>query len=143
MFSRSCEYGIRATLYIASKSRNGERVNLKDIAKEIESPPAFTAKILQILARNGVIESLKGPTGGFIIRDSPEPVRLIEVVSAIDGNQIFEGCGLGLKQCDANFPCPVHDEFSKVRNALKKMLEETVITDISEGLAKGMSFLKR
>lgn len=143
MFSKTCEYGIRAALYIASKSQEGERVNLKDIAREIESPPAFTAKILQNLVRHGVVESLKGPTGGFLIRQSPKPVRLIEVVAAIDGDHIFNGCGLGLKACDANFPCPIHHEFAKVRDELKKMLEETIVTDLSDGLEKGMSFLKR
>lgn len=144
MFSKACEYGIRATLYVASKASNNERVGLKDIAREIESPPAFTAKILQLLARNGVVQSLKGPTGGFYMdAKTLESVRLIEVVSAIDGDKVFSGCGLGLKSCNANFPCPIHDQFAEVRDGLAKMLRETLITDLVAGLEEGVSFLKR
>ncbi len=91
MFSKTCEYGIRAALYIASKSKKDERTNLKEVAREIDSPPAFTAKILQNLVRHGVVESLKGPSGGFVIRKSPKPVRLIEVVTAIDGDKNIIG----------------------------------------------------
>ena len=67
MFSKACEYGIKATIYIAMQSMQNSRVSLKDIAKEIDSPVAFTAKILQQLARNKIVESVKGPTGGFQI----------------------------------------------------------------------------
>jgi len=144
MFSKACEYGIRATLYIATQSMKDSRVSLKDIAREIESPPAFTAKILQSLARHGIVESLKGPTGGFTMDTSEtRSVRLIEVVTAIDGDAIFNGCGLGLKKCDAQYPCPIHFEFASVRDGLKSMLKETLITDLALGLETGLSFLKR
>lgn len=123
---------------------NDSRVSLKDIAREIESPPAFTAKILQSLARHGVVESLKGPTGGFTMDTSiTRSVRLIEVVTAIDGDGIFNGCGLGLKKCDAHYPCPIHNEFGAIRDSLKRMLEDTLITDLALGLETGLSFLKR
>ena len=59
MFSKACEYGIRATLFIAQKSLQGERVRLKAIADEIDAPEAYTAKILQQLARNEIIQSLR------------------------------------------------------------------------------------
>ncbi|MET0760542.1 MAG: transcriptional regulator, partial [Flavobacterium sp.] len=47
MFSKTCEYGIRASIFIASQSYQNNRIGLKDIAKKIDSPEAFTAKILQ------------------------------------------------------------------------------------------------
>lgn len=144
MFSKACEYGIRATLYVASKAAANERVSLKDIAREIESPPAFTAKIMQQLARNGVVQSLKGPTGGFSIeKERVGDVRLIDVVEAIDGDRVFNGCGLGLKSCNAKFPCPIHDQFAAVRDGLKDMLERTSVIDIADSLERGATFLKR
>ena len=49
MFSKACEYGIRASIYIASQTQIGNRVSLVDVVKKIESPEAFTSKILQKL----------------------------------------------------------------------------------------------
>jgi Rrf2 family protein len=144
MFSKACEYGIRAVIYIASKTSQSSRVSLKEIAEKIDSPEAFTAKILQQLSRSGIIDSVKGPTGGFAIRKKEvKEVKLIEIVLAIDGNQIFEGCGLGLTACSETEPCPVHFEFKAIRDGLKKMLEEANIHELSEGMIQGLTFLKR
>ncbi len=65
MFSKACEYAIRAAIFIASESERGRRSSLKDIAREIDSPEAFTAKTLQKLTRSGIIVSTKGAQGGF------------------------------------------------------------------------------
>lgn len=144
MFSKACEYGIRATIYIAMQSLQGTRVNLKDISMEIDSPVAFTAKILQQLAKNDIITSVKGPTGGFQIdRKDIDSIKLIHIVSAIDGDKIFNGCGLGLKECNENFPCPVHFQFKEIRDNLKKMSSETSIYELATGLEVGLTFLKR
>ncbi len=144
MFSKACEYGIRATIYIAMQSLQGNRVNLKDISTEIDSPVAFTAKILQQLAKNNIVESVKGPTGGFQIdKKDIDSIKLIQIVSAIDGDKIFNGCGLGLKECNEDFPCPVHFQFKEVRDNLKKMSSETSIYELATGLEVGLTFLKR
>jgi len=118
MFSKACEYGIKATLYIAEQAlHNDEKIGVKDIAKQIESPEAFTAKILQILSKNKIIKSLKGPSGGFYIpKEQLENIKLSAIVMAIDGDYIYKGCGLGLSQCNEEKPCPVHDQFKEIRN---------------------------
>lgn len=144
MFSKACEYGIKAALYIATQSLQGERVMLKEIAREINSPEAFTAKILQQLARRRIVDSLKGPYGGFLIeKDRLDKIPLSEIVSAIDGDEIYRGCGLGLKQCNAKQPCPLHDKFVEIRNNLRKMLENTSLYELATGLEVGLTFLKR
>jgi len=68
---------------------------------------------------------------------------LAEVVSAMDGDQLFTGCGLGLKECNEKKPCPIHDEFKLIRTKLKSMLETTQIGEFTESLAKGLTYLKR
>src|SRR5690606_25709372 len=144
MFSKACEYGIKATIFIAVRSLYDERVSLKEIAMEIDSPVAFTAKILQSLARNGLVESHKGPTGGFQMeRARMDAITLYEIVSAIDGDGIFHGCGLGLKQCDANKPCPVHHKFAVVRENLAHMLKQTSVYELAASLDIGVTHLKR
>jgi Rrf2 family protein len=144
MFSKACEYGIRATIYIASKSLQEQRATLIDIAEEIDSPTAFTAKILQQLVRNKVIHSIKGPHGGFYIpEEEMNGIKMAEIVEAIDGNALFTGCGLGLNQCDENHPCPVHHKFKAIRNDLESMLRNTTIKEMAEGVETGLSFLKQ
>ena len=109
MFSKSCEYAIRAMIYIADQSLKGIRTTLADISHEIDSPVAFTAKILQQLSKSQVVTSLKGPSGGFYMTDLQlSTISLAKVVKAIDGEKIFTTCGLGLKQCSEKQPCPVH-----------------------------------
>lgn len=144
MFSKACEYGIKASVYIAVQSNEGNRVSLKDIAKEIDSPKAFTAKILQQLAKSNIIDSIKGPAGGFEIHKKKlDKIKLSHIVAAIDGESIYKGCGLGLKECSAKKPCPVHDKFKTIRSELKKMLEGTSLLDLALELKEGTTFLKR
>lgn len=144
MFSKACEYGIKATIYIALQSLEEQRVSLKDIAKEINSPEAFTAKILQQLSKRNIINSMKGPTGGFLIeKNKIDQIKLSEIVSAIDGDAIYRGCGLGLEECNASQPCPLHEKFVVIRTHLKEMLERTSLYELATGLSVGLTYLKR
>lgn len=144
MFSKACEYGIRAAIYIAEQSQENRRVSLKAIAKAVDSPLAFTSKVLQQLSRNNIINSEKGPKGGFFMDNQKlEDVKISNIVFAIDGDDIYSGCGLGLKKCNDKKPCPVHDKFVEIRNKLRIMLETTSIKGLSMDYADGLTFLKR
>ncbi len=144
MFSKACEYGIRSVILISNRSLGGQRVSMKEIAREINSPEAFTAKILQQLVRSGVLSSVKGPNGGFFIdKDRVDRIKLSEVVSAIDGDDIYVGCGIGLSECNEEFPCPLHFKFKKVRDDLRSMLENTSLYELATGFDMGLTFLKR
>ena len=142
MFSKSCEYGIRAVIYIAAESSKGRHAGITDIVKEINAPLHFTAKVLQNLSRVGLIESQKGPHGGFYLNKRKE-VMLIDVVKAIDGDDIFNGCGLGLSKCSETKPCPLHHYFKSIRDDLKQMLQTTSIRELALGLDKNLVFLKK
>jgi len=143
MFSKACEYAIKATLYIAIESQDGRRVNVKAVAKGTDSPEAFIAKILQQLVKNNIIRSTKGPTGGFEI-DTPsiEGIKISQIVKAIDGDSIYTGCALGLKACSEINPCPMHEKFKSIRNQLKYMLENTSIQDMIANLNEGTTVLR-
>lgn len=144
MFSKACEYGIKATVHIATQSLNGNRVGLRDIAYEIDSPEAFTAKILQLLVKARIIDSVKGPSGGFEVdKERMKKTTLSEIVSAIDGDAIYKGCGLGLSECSAKRPCPVHYKFKVIRDDLKRMLESVTVYELSMKLKNGLTYLKR
>ncbi|NDP27756.1 MAG: Rrf2 family transcriptional regulator [Flavobacterium sp.] len=144
MFSKACEYAIRASIFIAEQSLLDKKVSLKDIAKAIDSPEAYTSKILQQLSRNNVIQSDKGPTGGFSMnKQELDKVRLSTVVTAIDGDAIYNSCGLGLKNCNEEMPCPAHNQFKIVREELKIMLEETFVKSLTPDFKDGLTFLRR
>jgi Rrf2 family transcriptional regulator, iron-sulfur cluster assembly transcription factor len=143
MFSKTCEYGIRATIFIASQSHQGHRTGLKDIAKKIDSPEAFTAKILQILSRDNIINSIKGVGGGFEIpKEKMKEIKLAQIVSALDGDRVFTGCGLGLTNCSEDHPCPLHEKFKSIRNDLAFMLENTNLEELALGIKSGDTFLR-
>ena len=132
MFSKACEYAIRATIYIASSSSKGERIGVKDIAEAINSPEAFTAKILQQLSKNKIIQSVKGPTGGFEMSvEQTNTITLGDIVETIDNKLVYTGCGLGLGECNEENPCPLHFKFKDIRKQLKLLLDETTIVELA------------
>ena len=144
MFSKACEYGIKAVIYIASRTIEGNRVKIADVAKYSGSPEAFTAKILGTLSRSGIVRSLKGPNGGFEIEDDKmQQIKVGDIVCAIDGDSIYNGCALGLEECNPDAPCPMHDDFIEVRKKLKNMLQTTLIYELAIKFRSGESFLKR
>jgi Rrf2 family iron-sulfur cluster assembly transcriptional regulator len=143
MFSKTCEYGIRATIFIASQSYQDNRVGLKDIAQKIDSPEAFTAKILQILSKNNIINSIQGVGGGFEIpKETMSKIKLSHIVTALEGDSVFTGCGLGLSSCSEEHPCPVHEKFKSIRNELAFMLENTNLEELALGIKTGDTFLR-
>ncbi len=142
MFSKSCEYAIRAAIYVSAESTVENKVGIEEICNHIEAPRHFTAKILQILTRNRIISSQKGVNGGFYLDKKQREKNLIEIVYATDGDLLFNGCGLGLKECSETEPCPLHDKFKSIRTNLKKMMEESTIESMSKKLKKGNGFLR-
>ena len=143
MFSKACEYAIRAVMFVAQKSKDGARIGIREIAKGIDSPEHFVAKILQDLSRKGVIQSQKGPSGGFYLDDRSLNAPLADIVRVVDGEEIFTGCALGLKQCSETKPCPLHQEFKKIRDDLSHLLQQTSVGEFSTQLDKNRLFLKR
>lgn len=142
MFSKACEYAIKAVLHVAHKSRAEERVGVKDIAKAIDSPEAFTGKIMQQLSKNGIVRSIKGPSGGFWIgEEERKTANIREIVKVIDGDKLYTDCGIGLQECNGDSPCPLHDDFLKIREAMIKMHTETTIDDLAQKL-EGKATLK-
>lgn len=143
IFSKTCEYAIRAVFFIAHKTASGTKVGIKDIAAGIDSPEPFLAKILQDLSRKGLISSNKGPNGGFYMDSLAMERPLSEIVQAVDGDSLFNGCALGLKQCSEINPCPLHNEFKDIRNRIYIMLSTTTIGDFNEELLNGLLSLKK
>ncbi|MEE9408823.1 MAG: Rrf2 family transcriptional regulator [Polaribacter sp.] len=132
MFSKTCEYGLRAVIFIAQESKIDKKVGISTISEAIGSPQAFTAKVLQQLTKHKIVQSIKGPNGGFFIAEQNlKTIALSNIVEVLDGDNIYTACGLGLNQCNDKKPCPLHFKFIEIRNNLKVMLETTTLLELS------------
>jgi len=141
MFSKSCEYGIRALTVIGKAQLQNKKIGIKEICKIAKTPESFTAKILQNLVKRNILSSQKGPSGGFYFSRKLEKISLIEIVSVIDGEGIFNKCGLGMAHCDAKNPCPLHFQYEKVRNELIEMCKSNNLLQLTEDM-NALSFIR-
>ncbi|SHM94124.1 RrF2 family transcriptional regulator [Mucilaginibacter sp. OK098] len=134
IFSKTCEYAMRAVFFIAHKTERGRRAGVKEIAEGIGSPEPFLARILQDLSRKNIIKSAKGPTGGFYVDDDNLKLPLAVIVEAIDGSSIYTGCAMGLPFCSEEQPCPLHNRFKDIRSDIHALLQNTTIAEFNEDL---------
>ena len=136
MFSKGCQYGMRAVLFLAVYSSLQKRLGVVEIADKLEVPKHFLAKILQQLAKEKLISSTKGPSGGFYLNKENRQQNLKDVIIALDGNQIFTDCILGLKECSSEKPCPLHFQAYGIREGLKYQIEHQTIDEIAEKIIR-------
>lgn len=130
MFSKACEYAIKSMIYIVSHGADSRKIGLSEIAEAIDSPVAFTAKILQQLKKRGLLTSAVGPKGGFQTQKN-RPITIKEIVLAIDGDGFFSKCVLGLKVCSSLNPCPAHEAYLVIKENTIKGLMEIEIEDFT------------
>ena len=111
----------------------------KDIADSQSIPIHFLGKILQMLVKHKILISIKGPNGGFAMGVKSEDISLLEIVTIVDGLDIFDQCGIGFKSCTDDQPCPVHKEFKVVKERIKALLEYKTIAELCEDVKNGKS----
>lgn len=131
LLSKSCVYGLRAALYLASHN-NGEYVPIRQMSDKLDISFHFLTKILQQLTSAGLMESYKGPNGGIKLTKAGEEISLMEIVVAIDGPELLTECALGLPGCGVQKPCPLHDAWAKTRDSIREMLEDTSLVGLAE-----------
>ncbi len=131
IFSKKCELALQAVLYLASKAED-ELVSAQEIAQEIDVPREFTSKILQGLTQNGIVGSRKGKFGGFYLAKPSSKIKLIDIVEAVDGLDVFHKCVLGFPNCSPEEPCPVHDEWGKLRDEALRMLSARTLEELRQ-----------
>ncbi|MGH9719416.1 MAG: RrF2 family transcriptional regulator [Bryobacteraceae bacterium] len=89
LYSRAAEYAIRAFVYLA-RQPEGQYAMTRTIAQAEQIPGHFLAKILQDLARKGMLRSVRGPSGGFCLRMPAGQIKLLQIVEAMDGPAIAD-----------------------------------------------------
>ena len=129
LFSKSCAYALRASVYVAAVS-NGDYISLFQTSRKLDISYHFLTKIFQKLTRKGLMESLRGPNGGVKLKRTAEQIYLIDIVKVTDGEELLTECALGLPGCGTAKPCPLHHQWSDAREGIKEMLEGTTIADL-------------
>ena len=138
MFSKSTEYALRATIFIAQKGSEENKMGIDEISKAIGSPRSFTAKILQLLTKdNRIVSSVRGPNGGFYITDKAKKLPARCILEAMGEDEIWDKCVLGLTQCSEKRPCPMHAEYKLIKKQLIQLFEKKTIQLLVEETNKG------
>jgi Rrf2 family protein len=141
MFNKETEYTLRGLVYIQAQNLEGRRPGIAEIAEQIDAPHFYTAKILQRLVRQGFVESQKGKGGGFYFDSKKPDLSLKQLIKATEGDKLFNGCGFGLKQCDENNPCPLHEKYALIRDALNQLVMEENVQSLAQKILRGGELL--
>ena len=141
MLSLTCKAAIKAVIYIGSKTGSEVKSSIKEIAEYIDENEHTVGKLLQKLVKEKVINSTKGPNGGFYITPSQKELKIITIVQAIDSNEVFDQCGLGLSKCSATHPCPIHDDYKEIRSLFKHLCAQKKIGDLCKAINSNLAYL--
>jgi len=137
LFNKETEYALRGMVYIQLQNLKNRRPGIAEIASEIEAPQFFTAKILQRLVKLGFVYSVKGKGGGFYFDAEKSNLPLKDIIMATEGSKTFSGCGFGLKHCDENNPCPLHEQYAPIREAINKLVSEETVQSLAKKTHEG------
>ncbi len=132
LLPKTSTYALRAVLYIASTGKEQKFVPIRQISDDLNISFHFLTKIIQILSQHGLMTSYRGPAGGVALAKPASEISLIEIITALEGIDFFEGCILALPNCGDEAPCPLHDYWGKMRDELKDMFEQTSLDELSE-----------
>lgn len=143
MFSKTTEYALRATIFLAQKSSEENKMGIVEISKAIDSPKSFTAKILQLLTKdNQVVSSVRGPNGGFFLTSTAKKLKARSVLEAMGEDEILEKCVMGLKLCSENEPCPMHAQYKIIKKQLINLFTTKTIQQLADEIKDGVIFIK-
>ena len=136
MLSRASKYAILSTLFLCEHSSPEKKISVKVIAESIDVPSPFLAKLFQQLVRGKIISSTKGPHGGFYLTEENSKKNVCDIIENIDGLNKLNDCFLGLNECDAKNPCPVHFIVEPFKNNILGKFRDKTIMEFAQEIAE-------
>ena len=115
---------------MALMNETKRNIQIQEISDELSVPHHFLGKVMKRLAKNGVVDSTKGRTGGFMLNKHSLSLPLKELIILIDGDALFNSCVIGFKKCNEKNPCPLHYQIVEARNKMINTYAETKIGDL-------------
>jgi len=137
MLSNTSKYAIRALIYLELYSNPENKAGIKKISGELNIPSPFLGKILQMLVKHQLLDSTKGPHGGFCLNKPAIDIPLMEVIEIIDGKETFDNCVIRTSPCDANKPCSMHHKLAPLRSEMKSLFTTETIADLVSEFREG------
>lgn len=134
VLSKSSEYGLRALLYMVAQKPGPEYVNIREMSKKLDISFHFLTKILQIFTQAKLLISYRGPNGGVAFNIPPDKILIIDVVRLLEGDDFFDKCLLGLPGCGEMTPCPMHQFWKEIKDALKHEFESTTLAEMGQSV---------
>ncbi len=141
MISKGTEYAIRALVYIEMINRDGLRPGYREIAREIEAPEQYLAKVLQNLGRFRILGSVRGRGGGFFLEKEAGQISVFDIIKIMEGELFFTKCGFGLGKCSDLSPCPMHDRYARIRGAYLRLVSSETVKSLAERVNSGEAVL--
>lgn len=129
-FSKSFGYALRGLLYVAMSDTGNGRVQLSEIAKKLAVPHHFMGKVLKRLVKGGILNSMKGPYGGFYIHERTLSTTLLELTEITGEPVIDDNCVLRFRKCNATNPCPLHRQVEILKKDWQNVLASTKVGDL-------------
>ena len=129
-FSKSFGYALRGILYIALMQDEQRKVQINEIAKKLSVPKHFLGKIMMEMVKEGLLNSTKGPYGGFGLTEKTLDTPLIRLAEITGDVNQFNVCVLQMRNCDGTNPCPLHKEMDSIKNKLESLFIQTTVSDL-------------
>lgn len=129
--SKKGDYAIRGMVYLASRPPD-RTVLVSEIARAMDVPPLFLAKIFQQFSKLGLVRSFRGSGGGFLLGRSPEDITLCEIVEAVEGPIMPNRCVMSSGTCSRDKVCTVHPVWKKVQANVRETLSAVTLKDLSD-----------
>ncbi len=136
--SKTFGYAVRAILLLAIEQEKSPTMQSEEIAQRLKAPKHFMAKILKRLAQEGLIQSNKGPNGGFALLKDTLKCRLLDLVHITDVNEPFDFCVLRWDECNSKKPCPMHFKVAAAKKEVHTLFHDTTIGDLLIGSPKDL-----
>ncbi len=127
MLSQTVEYALRAAVYLADQAPAARTT--EQIAAATLVPQAYLSKVLQSLARGGIVTSQRGLHGGFLLSRKPEQVTILEVVAAVDPIRRIRECPLGFAAHGVNL-CPLHRRLDDALASVEKAFRDSTLAEV-------------
>ena len=129
--TKKADYGLMALKYLAEQAASGAQ-SAKDIAEAYHIPPQLLAKILQTLAKSGLLVSHAGTNGGYSLARAATAITAFEVIRAIDGPLFITSCITIHGTCDLAGHCTIKEPLRKVNDSITELLSGIRIADLVE-----------
>ena len=128
--TRAADYAVRVMIQLSASPADG-RVSLPALARTTGAPESFLSKVLQSLARAGLISSRRGQAGGFRISQRGRVASMLEVIEAIEGAIRLNVCMVPGRSCSRKVQCPAHPVWVETQRAMLAVLSGTSIADMA------------